>query len=117
MPRWGRRSCREIARSAGRRGISAAPARAAEIAEKYRAASRELAQVVRAQWTDATLQTEFQMHGMHWTRGLMLAIFVRHEIHHRAQIQILMRQAGLKVPSVYGPSRDEPWPMPDVAQA
>jgi uncharacterized damage-inducible protein DinB len=30
-----------------------------------------------------------------------------HEIHHRGQMTVLMRQAGLKVPGVYGPSREE----------
>jgi len=30
-----------------------------------------------------------------------------HQTHHRAQMTVLMRQAGLKVPGVYGPSREE----------
>jgi uncharacterized damage-inducible protein DinB len=30
-----------------------------------------------------------------------------HQIHHRAQMTVLMRQAGLHVPGVYGPSREE----------
>ncbi|MCK4657684.1 MAG: hypothetical protein KAT85_11650, partial [candidate division Zixibacteria bacterium] len=28
-------------------------------------------------------------------------------IHHRGQMTVLMRQAGLKVPGVYGPSMEE----------
>jgi uncharacterized damage-inducible protein DinB len=31
------------------------------------------------------------------------------EIHHRGQFSILLRMAGAKVPSIYGPSADEPW--------
>ena len=31
------------------------------------------------------------------------------EIHHRGQFSILLRMAGGKVPSIYGPSADEPW--------
>jgi uncharacterized damage-inducible protein DinB len=31
------------------------------------------------------------------------------EIHHRGQFSILLRLAGAKVPSIYGPSEDEPW--------
>jgi DinB family len=31
------------------------------------------------------------------------------EIHHRGQFSIYLRAAGGKVPSIYGPSGDEPW--------
>jgi uncharacterized damage-inducible protein DinB len=31
------------------------------------------------------------------------------QIHHRGQLSIYMRIAGAKVPSIYGPSGDEPW--------
>ena len=38
------------------------------------------------------------------------AWFLLHdEIHHRGQFSILLRLAGAKVPSVYGPSEAEPW--------
>ncbi|HVR43354.1 MAG TPA: DinB family protein [Thermoanaerobaculia bacterium] len=31
------------------------------------------------------------------------------EIHHRGQFSVYLRLAGAKVPSIYGPSADEPW--------
>lgn len=31
------------------------------------------------------------------------------QIHHRGQLSIYMRIAGARVPSIYGPSADEPW--------
>lgn len=31
------------------------------------------------------------------------------EIHHRGQFTIYLRMSGARVPSVYGPSADEPW--------
>ena len=38
------------------------------------------------------------------------AWFLLHdEIHHRGQFTVLLRLAGAKVPSVYGPSESEPW--------
>jgi uncharacterized damage-inducible protein DinB len=38
------------------------------------------------------------------------AWFLLHdEIHHRGQFSVLLRMAGGKVPSIYGPSGDEPW--------
>lgn len=30
-------------------------------------------------------------------------------IHHRGQFSVYLRMAGAKVPSIYGPSKDEPW--------
>lgn len=47
------------------------------------------------------------MYGMQWTRDTTLNCLVRHEIHHRAQMTVLMRQAGLRVPGVYGPARED----------
>ena len=36
--------------------------------------------------------------------------FILHDhIHHRGQFSVHLRMAGGKVPSIYGPSRDEPW--------
>ena len=31
------------------------------------------------------------------------------QIHHRGQFSIYLRMAGAKVPSIYGPTADEPW--------
>ncbi len=39
-----------------------------------------------------------------------LAWFLLHDqIHHRGQLSIYLRMADAKVPSIYGPSADEPW--------
>ena len=36
--------------------------------------------------------------------------FILHDqIHHRGQFSVYLRMAGGKVPSIYGPSADEPW--------
>jgi uncharacterized damage-inducible protein DinB len=36
--------------------------------------------------------------------------FMTHDqIHHRGQLSVYLRMAGAKVPSIYGPSADEPW--------
>ena len=55
----------------------------------------------------ATLEELDDMYGQQWPRGLTLAILLNHEIHHRAQMTVLMRQAGLVVPGVFGPSKEE----------
>jgi uncharacterized damage-inducible protein DinB len=36
----------------------------------------------------------------------ILQIVMVHEIHHRGQISVLMRQAGLTVPNIYGPNKE-----------
>lgn len=37
-------------------------------------------------------------------------MFMTHDqIHHRGQLTVYLRLAGGKVPSIYGPSADEPW--------
>jgi len=41
---------------------------------------------------------------------LTFAWFLLHDqIHHRGQMSIYLRMAGAKVPSIYGPTADEPW--------
>lgn len=62
---------------------------------------------IKEKWTDESLKELDDMYGEKWPRGLTLSILNKHQIHHRGQMTVLMRQAGLKVPGVYGPSRDE----------
>jgi uncharacterized damage-inducible protein DinB len=42
-------------------------------------------------------------------RGDMLRMFLHDQIHHRGQLSVHLRMAGGRVPSIYGPSKDEPW--------
>ncbi|MGD8188710.1 DinB family protein [Brevibacillus ginsengisoli] len=83
------------------------PATAKEIAEGYRQASEGMLKAIETNWTDATLKETDDMYGEQWPKGLTLTILIEHEIHHRGQMTVLMRQAGLPVPGVFGPSREE----------
>ena len=83
------------------------PSRATEILAAYRGAADALAGAAERSWTDASLAVEDEIYGMRWTRGYTLSVVLLHEVHHRGQLTALMRQAGLKVPGVYGPSGDE----------
>jgi uncharacterized damage-inducible protein DinB len=83
------------------------PPRAAEIAQAYETASRAVLDQVRGTWTDAALEVEDEMYGERWARGLTLHVLLTHQAHHRGQMTVLMRQAGLAVPGVYGPAREE----------
>lgn len=82
------------------------PRTAPEIQQAYREASGGLLNAVKSQWDDASLQTEDDLWGEKWRRGKTLQIFLAHEIHHRGQMTVLMRQAGLKVPDLYGPAKE-----------
>jgi len=83
------------------------PAKVAEIIEAYQKASQSLLNHIKNNWNDSTLQEMVDMYGEQWKRGTALSALVKHEIHHRAQMTILMRQANLPVPGVYGPSKEE----------
>lgn len=43
------------------------------------------------------------------TRHEMIWFMLHDEIHHRGQFSVILRMAGGKVPSIYGPTKDEPW--------
>lgn len=104
----------EMAEQAGIKGVSAlpddaasTPEHAAAIADAYEAAAHAFADAVRSQWSDEDLREEIPMYGDMWSKGLTLSILVRHQAHHRGQLTVLMRQAGLAVPGCYGPAREE----------
>lgn len=41
--------------------------------------------------------------------GAVAEMMLGDQIHHRGQLSVYLRMAGGKVPSIYGPSADEPW--------
>ncbi len=90
------------------------PASAAAIADGYRTAAASLTEQLSAHWTDDTLSLSDDMYGDMWTRGLTLEILIRHQAHHRGQLSVLMRQAGLLVHGIYGPTLED-WSAMGVA--
>lgn len=90
------------------------PGTAAEIVAAYEQSATSALGQVRERWTDETLLTEDDMYGRKWAKGLTLEVLIRHQTHHRGQMTVLMREAGLKVPGIYGPAREEwaQWGMP-----
>lgn len=86
---------------------SAVPATAKEIVDAYKEASENLLTAIKSNWNDETLNVEDDMYGEMWKRGTTLGVIISHQIHHRAQLTVVMRLNGLKVPGVYGPSKEE----------
>jgi len=83
------------------------PESAAEIQDAYKSVSKELTDAVKATWNDDTLLEVDEMYGEKWQRGLTLASLIIHEVHHRGQMTVLLRQAGCAAPGVFGPSKEE----------
>ncbi|MGD2089933.1 MAG: DinB family protein [Candidatus Aminicenantes bacterium] len=83
------------------------PLSAEQIKQAYDTAAKSLLEQVTKNWTDETLDREVDMYGQKWNRGLSLYILLKHESHHRGQMTVLMRQAGLKVPGTRGPAKEE----------
>jgi uncharacterized damage-inducible protein DinB len=83
------------------------PATANEIVDEYKRASDGMVKEIQAKWKDETLLLEDDMYGEMWAKGKTLGILVTHQIHHRGQLTVVMRLAGLKVPGVYGPAKEE----------
>jgi uncharacterized damage-inducible protein DinB len=85
------------------------PATTKEIVGEYKRASDGMMKEISEKWNDATLSFEDDVigNGEMWSRGKTLGALVTHQIHHRAQLTVVMRLAGLKVPGVYGPAKEE----------
>jgi uncharacterized damage-inducible protein DinB len=73
----------------------------------YDTVTRELKAALAAGWNDNTLAEVDEMYGEKWPRGLTLSILIDHEIHHRGQMTVLLRQAGAVVPGIFGPAKEE----------
>ncbi len=86
---------------------SPVPRTIAEIRDGYAAASKALIAEITSKWNDSTLEQEDNMYGQTWKRGLTLKALVAHQAHHRGQMTVLLRQAGLKVPGIYGPAMED----------
>jgi uncharacterized damage-inducible protein DinB len=83
------------------------PSSVKEIVDQYKRASDGMVKEMLEKWNDKTLLLEDNMYGEMWKKGKSLGVLVTHQIHHRGQLTVVMRLAGLKVPGVYGPAKEE----------
>ncbi|MBP3966436.1 DinB family protein [Paenibacillus lignilyticus] len=82
------------------------PQSAAVIAATYRETAASILEAA-SQWSDEKLLESHNIFGEVWENGLTMQLFIKHEVHHRGQLTVLMRQAGLPVAGLYGPSKEE----------
>lgn len=83
------------------------PASAQFIADSYLQASTAFIQALKTQWNDSIMGENIEFLGQQIPNGSLLMFLLQHQSHHRGQMIVLMRQAGLDVPGIYGPSKEE----------
>ena len=83
------------------------PATVMEICDEYKKASDNMIDAINKNWTDASMAEEVEMYGEMWKKGKTLSSLVKHQTHHRGELIVVMRFAGLKVVGPYGPSKEE----------
>lgn len=83
------------------------PATAKEICAEYKKVSDSMIAAIKKNWTDTSLEEEVEMYGEMWKNGKTLSSLVKHQAHHRGELIVVMRLAGLKVVGPYGPSKEE----------
>ncbi len=83
------------------------PKTAKEIYDAYCNVTDLLLKQIKENWTDETLMEVDDLYGEKWEKGKTLLILIKHEIHHRGQITVLMRQADVIVPDIYGPAKED----------
>jgi uncharacterized damage-inducible protein DinB len=84
-----------------------APTSATEISETYKLVSDRLVEAVSEQVSDEKMNEMVNLFGMEMPVQAVFRLLIQHQAHHRGQLTVLMRQADLKVPGVYGPSKEE----------
>lgn len=78
---------------------------AAEIVQAYKTIAENIAEAAKS-LTDATLSETVNQFGKEMTKGSILGMLIQHQVHHRGQMTVLLRQAGLPVPAVLGPTKE-----------
>ena len=95
------------------RSPQAPPEKWEDVLTAFEKANKEWRELI-ASTSDADLaQTVHFMVGPkqlgEYTRMNFAWFLLHDEIHHRGQFSVLLRMSGAKVPSIYGPTADEPW--------
>ena len=77
------------------------------IIDKYEQHSGELVNSLKENWKDSDLTEIVELYNQKWKRSKVLSVLIKHQIHHRAQMTVIMRLLNTKVPGIYGPAKDE----------
>lgn len=81
------------------------PTSAADIVAAYKNVAKCVEEEV-AKLSDEDLQEVVKGINGPMARGKLLHILIDHQTHHRGQMTVLLRQAGLPVPGIMGPTKE-----------
>ncbi|MDC2863624.1 DinB family protein [Bacillus sp. BP-3] len=91
----------------GAENAESVPTSAKEIAETFKKISLDVAKVIEEQWTDESLKQIQEAFGRQESNASILMGLIKHIVHHRGQVTVLMRQARIKPFGVYGPPKED----------
>lgn len=74
---------------------------------EYKKASQSLVEELKKHWTDDMMEDKKMMYGDEWEKGIILSVLIRHQTHHRGQLSVLLREEGVVIPGMYGPTKEE----------
>lgn len=83
------------------------PTSASDIYRIFKTISAVAAKTIEVQWTDDDLKKVQIAFGREESNAQILMGLIKHIIHHRGQITVLMRQSGIKPFGVYGPPKED----------
>lgn len=83
-----------------------APSTAKAIADRWRRVSDSAAKAIETGLTAESLRQVQNLFGREMEKGTILALLLKHHAHHRGQMTVLMRMAGLVPPGIYGPTQE-----------
>ncbi|MFP3918123.1 DinB family protein [Lysinibacillus telephonicus] len=78
-----------------------------EISKQYQTVSENIVKIIKENLSNDSLLKTVNMGEQAIPIGAVLRMMVDHQTHHRAQMQVLLRQAGLPVPGVMGPTKEQ----------
>jgi uncharacterized damage-inducible protein DinB len=77
------------------------------IINEYNKMVNAVIKAILSQWKDKTLKKKINLMGEEIQIGQALRFVFNHTIHHSGQMTVLMRQAGLMIPGIYGPTIED----------
>lgn len=91
----------------GVEGAEVVPTSAKLIAETFSEVNISVVKAVQTCWTDDDLYTIQEAFGRKESNASIFMGQVKHIIHHRGQLTVLIRQTGLRPPAIYGPTVED----------
>jgi len=81
--------------------------KASDIVDTYKKIVEAVKSETLSNLTDEKMVEKIESFAGETTRGALLHKLLDHQTHHRGQMTVLLRQAGLPVPGVMGPTKEE----------